>query len=251
MKKSCFFLLIVTAVFAASLTVVSCKKSDSQSPENSVTDDAGKVKGSKKSGNAAGYAGTPFNADSYSEEAPVYKERNALKLSTDSSNYVDYDSVNKFFALDYTPEYPDSIFTDAAQNQKKSGKKASKNSDKNEESQSVIPGIRKLSDYVTKYVTKKATLQDYKPNDEAEEDDTTKEFFVEDWGPQGKIVGGENHPTFYVIFSRPVRSLQGLDKPQTTSDIMSIEPNLPGTFRWYGTKHLSFESDLPADPTVR
>ena len=251
MKKSCFFLLIVTAVFAASLTVVSCKKSNSPSPENSVTDNSGKEKGSKKSGNAAGYAGTPFNADSYSEEAPVYKERNALKLSTDSSNYVDYDSVNKFFALDYTPEYPDSIFTDAAQNQKKSGKKALKNSDKNEESQSVIPGIRKLSDYVTKYVTKKASLQDYKPNDEAEEDDITKQFFVEDWGPQGKIVGGENHPTFYVIFSRPVRSLQGLDKPQTTSDIMSIEPNLPGTFRWYGTKHLSFESDLPADPTVR
>ena len=104
MKKSCFFLLIVTAVFAASLMVVSCKKSNSQSPENSITDDAGKAKGSKKSGNAAGYAGTPFNADSYSEEAPVYKERNALKLSTDSSNYVDYDSVNKFFALDYTPD---------------------------------------------------------------------------------------------------------------------------------------------------
>ena len=73
---------------------------------------------------------------------------------------------------------------------------------KEEKSESHIPGIRKLSDYVTKYVTKKSALQDYKPNDEAEEDDSTKEFFVEDWGPQGKIVAGENHPTFYVIFSR-------------------------------------------------
>ena len=60
-----------------------------------------------------------------------------------------------------------------------------------------------------------------------------------------------NHPAFYVIFSQAARSLQALDKPQTTSDIMTIEPSLPGVFRWYGTKHLSFESDVPADPTVQ
>ena len=240
MKKIFFFLILTSAI----LTFGSCKKDKSQKLNDTVSE--------KKSESAVGYAGTPFNAASYSEEAPEYKQRNSLLLSTDSSNQVDYDSVNKFFALDYTPEYPDSLFSEASRNSKDSEKKTSKSSkDKKDKTESFIPGIRKLSDYVTKYVTKKASLQEYKQNDEPEEDDSSKEFLVEDWGPQGKIVAGENHPTFYVIFSRPARSLQALDKPQTTSDIMSIEPALPGLFRWYGTKHLSFESDLPADPTVQ
>lgn len=243
MKKSCLLFLLV---FASILTFGSCKKS-SNAKSGGAFKDSGSSK--SKASSAVGYAGTPFNADSYSEEAPEYKERNALHLNTDSSNLVDYDSVNQFFALDYTPEYPDSVF--AINSGKTKGNKKKISADKNDSSESFIPGIRKLSDYVTKYVTKKAALQDYKPADEAEEDDSSKEFFVEDWGPQDKIVAGENHPSFYVIFSRPARSLQALDKPQTTSDIMTIEPSLPGVFRWYGTKHLSFESDLPADPTVQ
>ena len=242
MKKSKFLFLIVASTL---LTFVSCKKDDIKGSDTVASLNSA---GTKKSGTAAGYEGTPFNAASYSEEAPEYKERNSLKLNTDSSNQVDYNSVNQFFTLDYTPEYPDSVFAASAENSKKSKKQAA---DKNVKSESYIPGIRKLSDYVTKYMTKKANLQDYKPNDEAEEDDSSKEFYIEDWGPQGKIVGGENHPSFYVIFSRPARSLQALDKPQTSSDIMSIEPPLPGVFRWYGTKHLSFESDIPADPTVQ
>ena len=243
MKK---YRLFVFLVFASILTFGSCKKSAAGKDGSSIKDSgSGKI----KSASAAGYAGTPFNADSYSEETPEYKERNALHLSTDASNLVDYNSVNQFFTLDYTPEYPDSVFADNAGKAKGNKKKTS--ADKKDSSESYIPGIRKLSDYVTKYMTKKASLQEYKPADEPEEDDSTKEFFIEDWGPQGKIVAGENHPTFYVIFSRPARSLQALDKPQTSSDIMTIEPSLPGVFRWYGTKHLSFESDLPADPTVQ
>ena len=150
--------------------------------------------------------------------------------------------------MDYTPEYPDSVFAEPA---KSKNKKSKTSVNKDETSESHISGIRKLSDYVTKYQTKKAKLQEYKPADETEEDDNAKDFYIEDWGPQGKIVAGENHPTFYVIFSSAARSLQALDKPQTTSDIMTIEPALPGVFRWYGTKHLSFESDVPADPTVQ
>ena len=249
MKKTNLFIFL-TAV--SLLTFGSCKK-----PEKSGSDTAANVSSTnkntaaKKSGPAAGYAGTPFNADSYSEEAPVYTERASLHLSTDSTNHVDYDSVSQFFALDYTPEYPDSLFAESAESQKKAKKDSKTSADAKDKSESYIPGIRKLADYVTKYMTKKASLQDFKPADEPEEDDSSKEFYIEDWGPQGKIVAGENHPTFYVIFSRPVRSLQALDKPQTTSDIMSIEPPLPGVFRWYGTKHLSFESDIPADPTTR
>ncbi|BDC94797.1 alpha-2-macroglobulin family protein [Treponema bryantii] len=221
MKKSSFLFL---AAVSAILTFGSCKKAQAQSSDSLMS-----------------------KSDISSQGSPEYKERNSLNLNTDSTNQVDYDSIKKFFTLDYTPEYPDSAFA-PAEDSKKSKKKTA---DKTEESKSYIPGIRKLADYVTKYMTKKANLQDYKPNDELEEDDNTKEFYIEDWGPQGKIVAGENHPSFYVIFSRPVRSLQALDKPQSTSDIMTIEPALPGVFRWYGTKHLSFESDIPADPTIQ
>ena len=101
MKKTRFFVFIT---FAFMLTFGSCKKADAQTTTNAASV---KSAGSKKSGPAAGYAGTPFNSDAYSEEAPEYKERNSLHLNTDSTNQVDYDSVNQFFTLDYTPEYPE------------------------------------------------------------------------------------------------------------------------------------------------
>ena len=225
MKKLRF---IAPLIFISILTFGSCKKTDQQS-----------------SGKASVFSASK----AYSEEKPEYLERTSLLLNTDTANLVDFESVKKFFTLDFTPEYPDSLFNEAAK--KVSLKKVSKKSEKNDKNDSYIPGIRKLSDYITKYVTKKATIPEYSPAKETEEDDTTKEFFIEDWGPQGKIVAGENHPSFYVIFSRPVNSLQALDQPQTTSDIMTIEPALPGVFRWYGSRHLSFEADVPADPTIQ
>ena len=225
MKKIRF---IAPLIFISILTFGSCKKADQQS-----------------SGKASVFSASK----AYSEEKPEYLERTSLLLNTDTANLVDFESVKKFFTLDFTPEYPDSLFNEAAK--KVSLKKVSKKSEKNDKNDSYIPGIRKLSDYITKYVTKKATIPEYSPAEETEEDDTTKEFFIEDWGPQGKIVAGENHPSFYVIFSRPVNSLQALDQPQTTSDIMTIEPALPGVFRWYGSRHLSFEADVPADPTIQ
>ena len=244
--------LISFALVAGLLTFVSCKKADAQtglSGSDKITD----IKSAKANDSKASTgSGIPFNPDSYSEDAPEYKERNALHLGTNSKNLVDFASVSQFFTLDYTPEYPDSLFASAAQTQtSKTSKKSKSADDKEKSSESHIPGIRKLTDYVTKYMTNRTKLQDYKPADEVEEDDSSKDFYIEDWGPQEKIVGGENHPSFYVVFSCAARSLQALDKPQTSSDIMTIEPSLPGVFRWYGTKHLSFESDIPADPTIQ
>lgn len=226
MKKIAF---IVSVFFISLLTFVSCKKTDVQS--------SGKT--------------TVFSTSkAYSEEKPEYLERPSLLLKTDTTNLVDFDSVKKFFTLDFTPEYPDSAFNEVKTktSQKKQTKKSS---EKNDKGSSVIPGIRKLSDYITKYSTKKTGLAEYKPADEVEEDYSTKDFFIEDWGPQEKIPGGENYPSFYVIFSSPVHSLQALDQPEKTSDIMQITPPLSGTFRWYGTRHLSFEADQSADPAVQ
>ena len=248
MKKNRF---IILATCISLLTLVSCTKTDPTSSKSASDVDSGKTSNSTKSAKVKNYSGKPFNAALYSEESPEYKERNSLHLETNSHNLVDFDSVKQFFALDYTPEYPDSLFNDTGKNSKAAKKKGKSSADKKEASESFIPGIRKLSDYITKYSTKKSSLQEYKTNDEAEEDDSSKDFYIEDWGPQGKIAAGENHPTFYVIFSCPATTLKALDQPQTTSDIMTIEPPLPGVFRWYGTRHLSFESDLPADPTVQ
>ena len=96
--------LIVLAFAISLLSLVSCKKSDSQNNTNSNDISTSKTDSEKKNrGTSAGYEGIPFNSESYSEEAPEYKERNALHLGTNSSNLVNFDSVKQFFTLYYTP----------------------------------------------------------------------------------------------------------------------------------------------------
>ena len=82
MKKS---RLIFLAAVSCILTFGSCKKSNAELPGNTETK---KVSISKVASSGEGYKGTPFNADSYSEEAPEYKERNPLHLETDGNDYV-------------------------------------------------------------------------------------------------------------------------------------------------------------------
>ena len=122
MKKSRFILI---PVFVSILTFGSCKKANAEG-NNQTLAAAG-----------SGTAGTPFNASAYSLESPEYRERSSLQLSTDSANKVSYDSVQQFFTLDYTPEYPDSVFSEAEQNSKASQKKSSRSSSRN--------GVRKCS----------------------------------------------------------------------------------------------------------
>ena len=87
MKK---FRFIVLSIFISILTFGSCKKADAQS--------TGKP--------------TVFNTTKvYSEDKPEFIERSSLLLNTDTSNLVDFASVKKFFTLDFTPEYPDSLFS--------------------------------------------------------------------------------------------------------------------------------------------
>ena len=88
MKKIAF---IVPVFFISLLSFVSCKKTDVQS-----------------SGKATVFS----TSKAYSEEKPEYLERPSLLLKTDTTNLVDFDSVKKFFTLDFTPEYPDSAFNE-------------------------------------------------------------------------------------------------------------------------------------------
>ena len=79
-KSLSFFALV-----AIILTFGSCKKTDGQA---SVSNSTGVSQNKKEK--------ISLNATSYSEENPEYKERNALKLGTNSSNLVDFDSVKGF-----------------------------------------------------------------------------------------------------------------------------------------------------------
>lgn len=243
MKKIVFLFSILLVIYSFSL--IGCSKKTEAEADNGET--------ALVFDNSVSYeleeAESPFVFGE--TEIPEYIARTAKQLEKDG-NKISFDSMQDFFTLDYTPEYPDSVFTTIT-SAKTSGKVAV---DTTRESESVVPGLRQLADYVTQYSAKRANLAVYTPDDygleeTADEDDTAGvDFCITDWGPQGQVVAEEQHPTFYVVFSQPVRSLQALSEPSSTSDIMTIEPALPGVFRWYGTRHLSFESDVPADPSV-
>ena len=73
MKKFRFILFVA---FVSVLTFGSCKKADAQSSEST--------------------PGKALKVSSYSEDKPVYKERNSLQLNTNSENLVDFQSVKNF-----------------------------------------------------------------------------------------------------------------------------------------------------------
>ena len=168
-----------------------------------------------------------------------------------TDNRVSYDSMISFFKPDYTAEVPDN------QNEEVETQSASsKKSKKEKESTSFIPKTKSLSEYQTKYSTEKKQINPYTTDSlsdtksRKDEDLSYKTFIVEDWGPQGSIVSEAEKPSFYVIFSQPVRPLGALPAPSSTSNVVTIEPALKGTFHWYGTQNITFEADEPADPSV-
>ena len=68
---------------------------------------------------------------------------------------------------------------------------------------------------------------------------------VVDFSPTGELPVEMRRPTVYVMFRHPVVPLAKLGQPMRDSPIMSLEPAVPGTYRWYGTRVLSFEPDEP------
>ena len=73
-------------------------------------------------------------------------------------------------------------------------------------------------------------------------------FQIVDYGPVEELPAEVSFPSMYVVFSQPVVPLQQLGEPVRSSDIMTIDPPLRGTFRWYGTRLLSFDADEKALP---
>ena len=93
MKKTIVFLGVISINL---LSLVSCSKTKSAAQTTAATLTASETK---------------------------HKEHSSIQLSTDSSNLVDYDSIKKFFTLDFTPEYPDSDIAASKENTKKSNVK--------------------------------------------------------------------------------------------------------------------------------
>ncbi|MCR5125980.1 MAG: alpha-2-macroglobulin [Treponema sp.] len=147
-----------------------------------------------------------------------------------------------FFELDYSPEYPESKPIPL-----KLG--ASGLSAKGAERQKERT-VRSLDDYKTKYNTARKNYSDFNFGDSPDKvaaENSGEEFSVLDWGPKG-IVAENEYPTFYVVFSEPVRALTALKEPTSSSDVFDISPKIKGTYRWLGTDQLAFEAAEGGDP---
>lgn len=66
-------------------------------------------------------------------------------------------------------------------------------------------------------------------------------FSIVDYSPINELPAHISHPTIYVLFSQPVVPISKLGGPITTSNIIKIEPEIKGVYRWYGTKLYAFE----------
>ena len=166
-----------------------------------------------------------------------------IDITLDKDNIVSYDSLQKAFKLDYTAVKPEEPL-DLTKIQDYTASEGT--------SENVIPGVRPLSDYKTKYSSERKDVPTNSviQSETLEEDEKKIPFSIVSWGPEKNIVAENENPTFYVIFSKPVRPLTATEAPSDKSDVLSISPSIKGVFRWYGTSHLSFEASEPADPSV-
>ncbi len=71
--------------------------------------------------------------------------------------------------------------------------------------------------------------------------DAGQDFAVAEVGPSG-IVPHENlEGGVWVLFNKPVIALKALDKPATSSTLLTLSPRVEGIYRWYGSRLYAFE----------
>ncbi|MBQ4378237.1 MAG: alpha-2-macroglobulin [Treponema sp.] len=188
-------------------------------------------------------------AEYTAQETPRQKE---ISLASTEDRVFD---AGNFFTPDYTPYEPES--ESVAGKLSLSSPKAGST-----KAESVIPGLRKLSDYKTSYNSKKSEFKipevtkmgDDTPSDSQGERSKSKKakkdepFTVSDWGPRGVIPSDVRYPSFYVLFSEPVVSLSALNQQTDASEFLKIEPPVKGVFRWNGTSLLSFDTTEAINP---
>ncbi|MGA2481234.1 MAG: MG2 domain-containing protein, partial [Spirochaetia bacterium] len=77
-----------------------------------------------------------------------------------------------------------------------------------------------------------------------------KSFAIAEVGPSGTIPHENLEGGIWVLFNRPVVALAVLQKPATSSKLLSISPRIEGVYRWYGSRLFSFEPKGPLAPAT-
>ncbi|MGA2640329.1 MAG: alpha-2-macroglobulin family protein [Spirochaetia bacterium] len=75
-------------------------------------------------------------------------------------------------------------------------------------------------------------------------------FAVAEVGPSGTVPHENLEGGIWVLFNKPVIALKTLDKPASSSTILSITPRIEGIYRWYGSRLLAFEPKGPLAPAT-
>ncbi len=100
-----------------------------------------------------------------------------------------------------------------------------------------------LSSSTINYFSAEKTGETTGPSPEYELKDDGKPLKVEDFGPSGTLPRENRKPVIYASFSHSMVPLSKLGEPMHEHPGISIEPEIKGTFRWYGSRTISFEPD--------
>ena len=136
--------------------------------------------------------------------------------------------------------------------------------------ESVIPGLRPLDQYKTKYLAQRQDLPKPKAAAPVQKQEkpkvapetlkqetmktaaSVKKLTVSSWGPEGQIPIELERTEFYVEFSLPVKKMTALKDQKTINKegnkILTITPEIPGNYHWKGTSCLVFETEEDLSP---
>lgn len=154
--------------------------------------------------------------------------------------YANDSAVKLAFTLDYRSEKAEPEQAAETLEIATSSGGASKN-----ELVEIVPGLRSLSAYKTRYVSETESVVFQMETERITPPKDAGSLTVVDWGPRGFLSSVVQRPSLFVIFSQPMVPLAALGPASDTSPFVSIDPPLKGSFRWYGTSFISFESEEP------
>jgi uncharacterized protein YfaS (alpha-2-macroglobulin family) len=171
---------------------------------------------------------------------------------SDFTEVASASAAEEAFALDYRPQKPEPESPAETLSAALLGGSAGTGGG---EGPRIIPGLRSLEDYATRYFDPRKEAERIRAirdaqalalaAPEAPGGGAEEALTVVDWGPRGLYSAAIRRPSIFVVFSQPMVPLASLGQPGAESPVVSITPALKGSFRWYGTSFLSFEADEP------
>ena len=182
-------------------------------------------------------------------------EQSALEWREGHRDFLAYNPNDPDFGYAFVPLYIKAEPEPERPAKKRNLSGPSANSVKKNASGTAASGVRPLKEYKTAYTTTRPAKNAFAvpagvsgevlPAAEEEGDLT-----VVDWGPQKELPAAIRQPSFYVVFSLPVKAISALEEPSSKSDYMRVEPAVEGVFRWYGSRHLAFEASENINPLL-